>query len=702
MHLLLFPPQFEPFQPYLSLPVLSSALSAKDLCCTCRDYNVEYFRWVLQPDRVCTTLEDLRNRSLLLDTDDEGRAKYLAANIEEAVDVARGDRFYDLPAYRWGMDIIRGVLQLESRRFSPSSIDLYSARMGESNYGSDAMCKSVEQDSENPYVEFIESEVLPDLKAVGPKSVGFSVVVHDQLGFSLTLSKAIREVLPDKHITWGGPLVSRIYRQIAKSGQLVRFVDSMVVGPGEQTLCSLVEAIESEDSIQDIPGLAVPGHLDRFREREYGGGKIYSTPDFSCLPLDKYLSPDLVLPYLTAEGCYWQKCAFCSHHYPCTTYQPLPSSEVVTDVAELSRVYGTPYFSICDEALPPHRLRELCQLIEKRKLDIKWFTFVRLEPDFDSSEFCLDLYNSGCRTLMFGVESFNQQTLDRMNKGTRSSRVLSTLESCKKAGISVRCDLMIGFPGESEEDGRHTLKLLRQNKGFFDTPFSIVPLSIFELQENSTVAENPERYEVRISDRLNGDLDTQFAYSDILGMTDPQKKQLYQDFIDTMYRSFNGPIICPENKTHAFLMKCAYDRNQVALGSVIAPWIDDCQPWDIEFCDGVEVESQALAKPESGSTMRVHAKASGFLAELSDEVAHLLSEIRGRAEESNPSISATAETKASASAFSDYEELFRLLVNRGVVRFKDITSLHAPPTGGRRPEIKGSRAYTAPIGDGLK
>jgi len=36
------------------------------------------------------------------------------------------------------------------------------------------------------------------------------------------------------------------------------------------------------------------------------------TPDFRDLPLDQYLSGELVLPIAPTRGCYFEKCGFCT------------------------------------------------------------------------------------------------------------------------------------------------------------------------------------------------------------------------------------------------------------------------------------------------------------------------------------------------------------------------------------------------------
>ena len=78
-------------------------------------------------------------------------------------------------------------------------------------------------------------------------------------------------------------------------------VDEMVAGAGEQKLLELLE-------VKD--------------------GKTNYPPDYNGFPVDQYFSPGLILPYSSARGCYWHKCAFCPEKSEGNAYLPLEVSQV--------------------------------------------------------------------------------------------------------------------------------------------------------------------------------------------------------------------------------------------------------------------------------------------------------------------------------------------------------------------------------------
>lgn len=567
-NILIFPPQFEPFQPYLSLPVLAAVLKARGHSVKAYDFNVDYFNWLLTPDYVKQSLRKLKTKKVISDKFIIKRGEYILDYLIEAMRVLKTpEAFTDLPKYKWAMNVLRTALEVVSERFETSKIDFYESRCGTTNYDSHSIYSAVNNSRLNLFQEFIDEFIRPILEKDIPDFIGFSLVVHDQLAFTLTLSREIRRLFPNVHLCASGPLISRLGQEMATSPYISKFFDSFVIGEGEEAICELVEALEVDADPTEIPRILVPSRQDKFKKRLSENSLSTILPDFSCLPLDKYFSPYLVLPYLTSHGCYWRKCTFCCHRYPYGKYREKPIEIVVDQLAKLSQDYRTKYFSFSDEDIPPKHMQDLALQIINRGLDIKWFTFARMEKAFKDPEFCNLIYRAGCRTLMFGFESAVQRILDLMDKGTQATDVPAILSACKKASISVRLDAMIGFPTETEKESKYTLKFIQRHRDLIDTPFSITPLGMFEFQKDSPIMKNPKKYGIYPKKPLRGDLDYQVDYEIRNGMNYAKKIQTYGKYISTLNYEFEGPNICPENKAHAFIMKCLHDEGLISVYS---------------------------------------------------------------------------------------------------------------------------------------
>jgi radical SAM superfamily enzyme YgiQ (UPF0313 family) len=215
-------------------------------------------------------------------------------------------------------------------------------------------------------------------------------------------------------------------------------------------------------------------------------------PDFSDLPLDEYLAPGPVLPYMTARGCPWGRCSFCTHHHSYLKYRQRPVELVVEDLAALKRIYGCRRFNLIDEMIPPGRLRRLSSAIKAAGIDICYSAYAKPVKAFDQRLLC-QAADSGCRLILWGVESASQRILDLMEKGTNAADMSIVLESARKCGIRSLVFVMFGFPGETEEEFLKTISFLEQHK----QAISALSKGTFVLLEGSRIYRDPEKYGIK-------------------------------------------------------------------------------------------------------------------------------------------------------------------------------------------------------------
>jgi radical SAM superfamily enzyme YgiQ (UPF0313 family) len=88
----------------------------------------------------------------------------------------------------------------------------------------------------------------------------------------------------------------------------------VIVHEGETPLLNLIKHLNNEFDIRDVPNLIYKeGPEIIVNNLSSNGEDINSlpTPCSDGFPLDKYLSPELVIPVLSSRGCYWNRCTFC-------------------------------------------------------------------------------------------------------------------------------------------------------------------------------------------------------------------------------------------------------------------------------------------------------------------------------------------------------------------------------------------------------
>jgi len=212
---------------------------------------------------------------------------------------------------------------------------------------------------------------------------------------------------------------------------------------------------------------------------------------------------------MSGRDCWWGKCKFCAWPTLFPAFRVRSVENVLNEIGMLIEKYNAKeIFDDSGTLMIGNWLRELCNgLIEKGyNKKIKYSCNMRFnalkQEDFDLMK------KAGFRLLKFGLESANQKTLDRLNKGIKVEDILAGCEMAKKAGLTVHLTMIVGYPWESKEDALRTFELSKElmQRGKADllqatilVPYPGTPLWK-EAKENDWFLFNPleyERYDMR-------------------------------------------------------------------------------------------------------------------------------------------------------------------------------------------------------------
>jgi radical SAM superfamily enzyme YgiQ (UPF0313 family) len=121
---------------------------------------------------------------------------------------------------------------------------------------------------------------------------------------------------------------------------------------------------------------------------------------------------------------------------------------VVDEIEELL-AYGFVRINFADDFFTSNskRVKQICQEIRDRKLSFSWTVFAR--ADSVDTELLTIMRDSGCDTVFFGIESGNQQMLDRVHKRVKLDRIRKAVADCKAVGMTVFGSFIVGLPGET-------------------------------------------------------------------------------------------------------------------------------------------------------------------------------------------------------------------------------------------------------------
>ena len=342
-------------------------------------------------------------------------------------------------------------------------------------------------------------EIVTLVSAFKPSLVGFSTM---SCVFK-TGTKIARELKKERavNIVFGGEHISAIVSdELNHKSQLATaefrdhpYIDYMIPFEGEIALLNLVRALDHKESTTNIPGVVC---FDKLNSRAVLTEKVQRIvsldnlpmADRSDLPYHKYQSVDDVdgLEYLhTTRGCKYN-CTYCATPVSSAGKTATNSAEHILDEIEfVSKNYGRKSYFFCDELFTTdyQRIEDFCHGILSRKLNISWRVFARVNDLTGKRQINLSLMKeAGLKGLFFGVESMNQTTLNRLNKGTSRRQIRLAIERTYQAGIDVWGSLMMGYPWESESELRKSLKdylamkdKIKQTYVAFITPFPGTP-----------------------------------------------------------------------------------------------------------------------------------------------------------------------------------------------------------------------------------
>lgn len=313
--------------------------------------------------------------------------------------------------------------------------------------------------------------------AFDPHLVGITAmtsVYHSALE-TATLLKAYL----GRPIVIGGPHATVYPERILAESPVIDYV---VRGEGEETIQELVRILCNKGDLSTVRGLT-------YKVR----GEVISNPDrplitdLDALPfparhlfdLKRYglCTPDgqPMATILSSRGCPYN-CSYCFKGIVGRTYRQRSPENIIAEIRQVIDQYGIRNFYFIDDlfTIDVRRLEAITEQLIREKLDIRWQCLGRV--DRVNADILRKMYAAGCRRIHFGIESGNQEVLQRIGKGIKLEQVRQAVRWAQEAGIHVKGYFMLGLPGDTEETMQQTVEFaaeLNLDEAMFSltTPF---------------------------------------------------------------------------------------------------------------------------------------------------------------------------------------------------------------------------------------
>lgn len=333
------------------------------------------------------------------------------------------------------------------------------------------------------------------------KIVGFTST-FDQNVATLSLAKLIKDLYPQVNIVCGGANFDG--EMGLEHFRAFPWIDFVVVGEGEHVFVPLVKQILDGKKDTYPPGVAYrrdgqigfkpTPHL--FTEFERTGPPDYD--DFFQQLKELGVESkglDRILLYEGSRGCWWGEkhhCTFCGLNAQSMNFRAKSSTQVANELDYLSHRYDTTRFRLVDNIIDMKYIDNLFGACAADHLDLD--IFIETKSNLSRRQI-QTLAQGGVKCMQPGIESLSQAQLNEMDKGVSPMQNIQCLKWSLYYNIDVSWNILLGFPGETDEDYLRQIRLI-SSLVHLQPPESVGKIW---LERFSPYFMRPQQYGVRIT-----------------------------------------------------------------------------------------------------------------------------------------------------------------------------------------------------------
>lgn len=279
---------------------------------------------------------------------------------------------------------------------------------------------------------------------------------------ALDLIRLTRSLLPECKVLVGGPHAHFAAYEIASK------CDYVVIGEGER---ALPDVLLDRVSVNHVHGNIIQypfiQPLDSLLDGSHGRKEMIPWCDFSparygLIMPEWGLTRKPIVNMNTSRGCPFQ-CKFCSILGPWGRgYRYLTAPVIVDEIQHLCEQFDVKGICFREDnfIVGRRRVEQMCHLLNERQIGVDWAAEVRVDSlDERLAEL---MARSGCRGLLFGVESGSERMLKAMNKEITTEETRRAFKFCKQFGIKTYASIVFGLPGESAADREITKEFIAE------------------------------------------------------------------------------------------------------------------------------------------------------------------------------------------------------------------------------------------------
>ncbi len=302
------------------------------------------------------------------------------------------------------------------------------------------------------------------------------VAIYSNLMTKVEVIKLIKILLSDAKygfpkIILGGPDITFNLENYLNAG-----AQYLIIGEGEETMTELYVAITKKQPITDVAGIAylesgaVKKTAPRIKIKDLSNLPL---PNREGIPMERYLQTwkqnhgQSSMTVSTQRGCPYT-CKWCSTAVYGQSYRRRPADLVAAELKMLKASYNPDTVWFVDDVFTvSHKwLTAFHEEVIKQDAIIPFECITRAERLND--EILRLLKEAGCYRIWIGAESGSQKIIDAMDRRVKVEVVQDAINKANDLDIETGTFIMLGYPGEDENDIDQTIDhLIKSNPTHF-------------------------------------------------------------------------------------------------------------------------------------------------------------------------------------------------------------------------------------------
>jgi anaerobic magnesium-protoporphyrin IX monomethyl ester cyclase len=304
------------------------------------------------------------------------------------------------------------------------------------------------------------------VKFYNPDVVGITMMSVD-VNPGIKAAEIVKSINKKITVVIGGPHPTFVPEDFKNN----KNVDYLIKGEGEISFVELINNLEHKIKIPKIiQGIKPDLNKIPFADREIFGA--FEKPIVGELP-EPFVS------IIAGRGCLYN-CSFCKPAEDLLFGKPVRRrsvKNVITELQELRSKYHFKSLMIHDDCLTEDRqwVEEFCKEYHKARFEQPFVCQSRADIICRNEDMIKMMAKTGLYMYLIGFESGNQRVLNFIRKGTTVEQNIKAAWICRKYGIKIWANYMIGLPTETKDEINDTVEMIQKISPDYFSPAFFTP-----------------------------------------------------------------------------------------------------------------------------------------------------------------------------------------------------------------------------------